>query len=95
MAEHPNQSLRQMMHCPIQSATLGPECWSFALLHAIYLKNHLYNTTVKDATFHAYTGQKPSGKGLCIFGCQIITQLPGHCPAKLDCHTSMGNFFET
>jgi len=77
MAEHPNQSLGHMMCCLLQSADLDPEYWFFALLHAVYLKNYLCHTSIKDTPFHAYTGQKPSGKCLHIFGCQIVVQLPG------------------
>jgi len=39
IAERPNHTLGDMMRSLLMSANLGPEYWSWALLHAIYLKN--------------------------------------------------------
>ena len=44
LAGQPNQSLGQTMRCLLHVAELGPEYWSFALLHAVYLKNYLLHT---------------------------------------------------
>ena len=39
IAESPNKSLANMMRCLLHSANLGPEHWSYALIHATYIKN--------------------------------------------------------
>ncbi len=39
LAERPNQTLAIMARCLLHSANIGPEFWSYALLHAVYLKN--------------------------------------------------------
>jgi dUTP pyrophosphatase len=42
--------------------------------------------------FQAYTGTRPTAKSLRIFGCPVVTRLPGRRPAKLDPHTATGVF---
>ena len=37
IAERPHQTLAQMIRCMLYSAGLGPEYWSYALLHAVYI----------------------------------------------------------
>ena len=39
LAERPNRTLGQMTRCLLHSAGLGDEFWSYAILHAVYLKN--------------------------------------------------------
>jgi hypothetical protein len=41
MAERPNRTFGDMMRSMLHGANLGPEYWSWALLHAMYLKNRL------------------------------------------------------
>jgi dUTP pyrophosphatase len=81
-----------MMQSLLHSANLGPEYWSWALLHAVYLKNRLPHRATNTTPYHAYTGQKPSIKKIRIFGCPIVARLPGKHPAKLDTHAKMGIF---
>ena len=48
---------------------------------------------VTNATpMYLYTGTRPSGKCLPVFGCCVIVHLPGDQPAKLDYHTASGIF---
>lgn len=68
------------------------ERWSFALLHAVYLKNRIPHSATGDTPYHAYTGTRPSAKYLRIFGSPIIARNPGRRSSKLDMHTSMGTF---
>jgi transposase InsO family protein len=46
IAERPNQTLSTMVRCLLHSANLGHEYWSFALLHAVYLKNRLPHSSI-------------------------------------------------
>ncbi len=41
IVERPNRTFGQMMRCLLHSAELGPEFWSFALNHAVYIKNSI------------------------------------------------------
>jgi dUTP pyrophosphatase len=74
------------------SAALGPEYWSFTLLHAVYLKNRLPHSATGATPYLTYTGNRPSAKELRIFGCHIISKQPGKRPTKLDSHTCTGRF---
>ncbi|MFN9982706.1 MAG: hypothetical protein ACK53Y_22445, partial [bacterium] len=55
MAEHPNQTLAVMVRCLLHSTNLGPEYWSFALVHAVYLKNRLPHASTNTNPYYVYT----------------------------------------
>jgi hypothetical protein len=76
----------------LHNATLGPEYWSFALLHAVHLKNQMPLTAIKQVPYTAYTGRHFSAKHLRIFGCPLIILNPAQCCAKLDLNTTTGIF---
>ena len=57
LAERPNQTFGQMMRCLLHSADLGPEYWSHALLHSVYLKNRLTHAVIKCTPYEKLTGQ--------------------------------------
>ena len=38
IAERPNRTLSQMMRCMLHSANMGSQYWSYALVHATYVK---------------------------------------------------------
>jgi hypothetical protein len=77
LAEHPNQTFSQMVRCMLHLSGLGPEYWSFALIHAVYLKNRLPHTAIKTTPYHTYTGVRPSAKYLKNFGCPVVIKNPG------------------
>jgi len=92
LAERPNLTLSVMVRCLLHSTAFGPEFWSFALLHAVYLKNHLPHASTGITPYLRYTGKRPSARELRIFGCHIIAKQPGKRPTKLDSHTCTGRF---
>ena len=92
LAERPNQTLGNMTRCLLNTANLPPEYWSWALTHAVYLKNRLPHQATGTTPYYAWTGRKPSAKLLRIFGCPVVVKNPGPRPAKLDHHTSSGIF---
>jgi hypothetical protein len=92
MAERPNQTLGQMVRCLLHSSGLGPEYWSFAIQHAIYLKNRLPHMAIGHTPYQAYTGKQPNMEQLRVFGCPVVIKNPGKRPTKLDIHTSNGRF---
>ena len=74
------------------AADLGPEYWSSALRHAIYVKNRLQHAFIKNTPFEAITGTKPNITNLRTFGCRVFVRKLGIKPAKLHHHTSNGIF---
>ena len=92
LAERPNRTFGQMMRCMLHSAELGPEFWSYALIHAVYIKNRLYHNSIKITPYEAMTGRKPDLSNLRIFGCRELAKNPGKRPHKLDHHTTSGIF---
>jgi hypothetical protein len=71
IAEFPNRTQADIMRSLLRSTKLGPEYWSWAIIHAVYLKNGLphratsgvQGTMLKckvDKTFRLpYCGQAP------------------------------------
>jgi dUTP pyrophosphatase len=92
VAERPNCTLADMMRSLLHCAQLGPEYWSWAILHATYLKNRLPHHAIHKTPYEAYTGNRPNLKHLRIFGSPITARNPGRRPAKLDIHASHGIF---
>ena len=92
MVENPNRMFGQMMRCMLHSAELGPEYWSYALLHAVYIKNRLPHHSLHKSPFEVFTGNQPDLSNLRIFGSRLYARKPGRRPFKLDHHTSGGYF---
>ncbi len=90
-AERPNRNFGKTVQCLLYNANLGPEYWSFALLHAVYLKNRLRHCTTNQVLLTAYTGKRPNAKRLRLFGCPVIVCHQTR-TAKLDLNTSAGIF---
>ncbi len=58
-AECPNRTQGKMVRSLLHSASLGPEYWSFALLHAVYIKNRLPHRATNQVPLKMYTGKRP------------------------------------
>mmetsp|Transcript_10383 Transcript_10383/g.14952 ORF Transcript_10383/g.14952 Transcript_10383/m.14952 type:complete len:1434 (-) Transcript_10383:2326-6627(-) len=91
-AERPNRTFGKMVRSLLYSAGLGPEYWSFALLHAAYIKNRIPHRATNQVPFTMYTGTRPSAKRLRVFGCPVIVRHIGPRKAKLDLNTTVGIF---
>ena len=92
LVERPHRDLAQMMRCLLFSAELGSEYWSYALAHAVYIKNRLYHSALATTPFQAFTGRRPNLSKLRIFGSRVYARKTGNRPAKLDHHTTKGIF---
>ena len=92
LAERPHRDLAQMMRCMLYSSELGPEYWSYALAHAVYIKNRLYHASLNTTPFQAFTGKRPNLSRLRIFGSRVYAKKSGDRPAKLDQHAAEGTF---
>jgi dUTP pyrophosphatase len=90
-AERPNRNFGKTVRCLLYNANLGPEYWSYALMHAVYLKNRLPHCTTNQVPLTAYTGRRPNAKRLRVFGCPIVVRHQDR-KAKLDLNTSAGIF---
>jgi len=66
-----------MVRALLHNSALGPEYWSFVLLHAVYLKNRLPHAATNQVPFTAYTGRRFNAKRLRVFGCPIIVRNVG------------------
>jgi len=91
-AERPNRTFGRMVNSLLHNAGLGPEYWSFALLHAVYLKNRRIHRGTNQVPLTQYTGRRPNARRLRIFGCPVVVRNLGKKAAKLDLHTSAGRF---
>ncbi len=92
IAESTNKYLGNMMRCLLHAADLGPEYCSFALLHAVLIKNRIPHTVITCTPYEKLTGTQPDLTNLRTFGCRIYAKKPGERPAKLDHHTTNGIF---
>ena len=92
IAESPNKYLANMIKCMLHTADLGPEYWSFALRHEVYVKNRVPHSDIKMILYQAITGTQPDITNLRTFGCRVYVRKPGIKSAKLDQHTSYGIF---
>ena len=92
LIERPNRNLAETMRCLLHAADLGPEFWSFALVHAVYLKNRLYHHSINSTPFYNFTGLKPDLTNLKIFGSKVYARRTGRRPYKLDNHVDTGIF---
>lgn len=92
LVERPNRTLATIMGCLLYNAGLGPQYWSWALLHAVYIKNRLPHRATGTTPYFAWTGTQPDATHMLVFGCPVIVKLRGQKRAKLDKHTSHGIF---
>jgi len=90
--EIPNKHLGRMMRCILNTTDLVPEYWSYALLHAFYIKNRLSHSHIKKTHFEVLTGTKPNISNLCTFGSRVYAKKAGHRKAKLD-HNMLNGIF--
>ena len=93
-AEAPNKTFGNMMRGMLFNANLGSEYWSYALVHAVYVKNRLPHSalSMRRSPYEAYTGIKPNLSLLRVWGCRVIVKNPQMKKAKLDDNTSKGIF---
>jgi deoxyuridine 5'-triphosphate nucleotidohydrolase len=72
LAEKPNHDLARMMRTMLHGAGLGSEYWSYALRHAVYLKNRLPHTALKWVTpYEKMNKIKPDLSRLRVFGSKV------------------------
>ena len=55
--ERPHRDLAQMMRCMLHAAELGPEFWSYALAHALFIKNCIPHSSINTTPFQTFRGK--------------------------------------
>ena len=92
LVEKPNQDLARIMRALLYSSNLGSQYWSYALRHAVYLKNRLPHSALQWKTpYEALLGDKPDLSKLKSFGARVSVHSGGR-KAKLDDISEVGTF---
>ena len=84
--ERTHRTLSAMMRSMLSGAALTHEYWSYALIHAVYLRNRLpHKGLPPDKTpLELYTGRRPSLSHLKVFGSLVYVKTPKIKKNKLD-----------
>ena len=90
--ERVHQDLGRMMRCLLHGAGLGPEYWSFALIHATYLLNRWPHSALKMSPYQAIFNKIPDLSHLKTFGAKVEIYKQDKEGAKLDDKSSPGIF---
>jgi hypothetical protein len=92
LAEKPNQDLARMMRSMLYGAGLGSQYWSYALHHAVYIKNCLPHTALNFVTpYEKLNNTKPDLSRMRTFGARAH-YMHKERGKKLDCMDSEGLF---
>ena len=83
MVERPHRTLADMVQCALHSANLGPEYWSYALIHVVYIKNRLLHMSISQTPYEVFTGHKPDLNGIKIFGSRVVAQNTQHTAGQI------------
>ena len=92
VAEKPNQDIKNMTKSLLHAAGLGPEYWSYAMNHAVYLYNRLYHSTMRMTPFQKLRHSPPSLKHLRVFGSKVYYKHTRKNLKNLDLSTDHGIF---
>ena len=90
--ERVHQDLGRMMRCLLHGAGLGPEYWSFALIHSTYLLNRWPHSALKMSPYQAIFNKIPDLSHLKVFGSKVEIYKQDKQGAKLDDKSSPGIF---
>jgi hypothetical protein len=88
-----NQTLGTMTCCLLYGASLPATYWLYALVHAVYLLNHLVHSRTKHTPYKVWWGTQPDLSHLRVFGSQVCVMRTGHRCSKLDPHNFSGIFW--
>jgi len=92
LAERPHRTFGNMMHTILQGAGFPKKYWSYALLHAVYLKNKLPHRAVQTTPYEMFTGTRPDLSHLYVFGSFVTSKKTGDRATKLSSNVSHGIF---
>ena len=87
-----NGTLAVMVRTLLYGAELEARYWLAALLHAIYLYNRRFHSSIRRTPYEAWCGAKPNLSCLWAFGSLVCVKRTGKRRAKLDRHHFHGIF---
>jgi hypothetical protein len=76
----------------LYGAGLPAKFWSIALLHSVYLHNHLVHSAMNKTPYEVWYGRKPDITHLKTFGSRVCVKRTGSRRCKLDRHDFTGIF---
>jgi dUTP pyrophosphatase len=92
LVEKPNQDIARIVRALLYSSNLGSQYWSYAIRHAVYLKNRLPHSALQWKTpYEALLGTQPDLSKLKAFGARVSVHSGGR-KAKLDDISEVGTF---
>jgi hypothetical protein len=74
----------------IYMSSLHPKFWSAALLHTVYLYNHLVHSVTHKTPLKGHFGVKPDFSSLKRFGARVCAKHTRKQRSKLDQHNFSG-----
>jgi hypothetical protein len=77
LAERPHKTLKERVRCLLYTAGLGIAFWADALIHAVWLYNRTWHSSIDKTPFQAYTRRIPTLDGLLTFGCRVTPKKAG------------------
>ncbi|GFH58223.1 hypothetical protein CTEN210_14699 [Chaetoceros tenuissimus] len=92
LAERPHRTLADMVRCMLHSADMGSEMWSFALTHAVWIRNRITHWSITKTPYEALTGVKPNLSRARIFGSKVFARKTKQTGKKLDNKVVSGRF---
>ena len=97
IAERPHHTLADMVRTGLENAGLGPQFWSDALLHTVYIKNRLPHAAFnyKLTPYERLTGPTPDLSKLRVFDSRVVCRKPGKRSPKLTKYSYNGIFCDT
>jgi hypothetical protein len=84
VAERQNRTLTTLARSLLGAAKLPKDLWGEAIVTACYLRNRTPRKNEKKTPEELFTGTKPSGQHLRVFGCLAYTFIPKEKRDKLD-----------
>jgi hypothetical protein len=75
-----------MTRALLYGASLPAEYWLYALVHSVYLLNHLVHSCTKLTPCEALSGSKQDLSHLRVFGSRVCARCTGTRHAKFDRH---------
>ena len=95
IVERGHRTLSNMMRSMLKGVSMESEYWSYAIRHAIYIRNHLPHTSLPDPTipYQRFHGRKPDLCHLRVFGSSVTVKTPGVKHTKLDNRNTTSGIF--
>lgn len=85
VSERLNRTLMESARSMLNHANLPKIFWAEAVATAVFLKNRVVTSLIKEATpYERWNGRKPNLKNLRVFGCSAYALIPKNLISKLD-----------